>query len=93
MLTLGLAGLSFVLALVAYRFVGSVWLAGTVFFPLRLLLLVQPHLRAPGYQDVMYGECLVPYCDQIALILTILVSGIVYYALATGLLAAYHRQS
>lgn len=91
--TLGLAGLSFMLALVAYRNVGSVRLAGTMFVPLRLYLLVRPRLRAPGYQDVMDGECLVPACDHIAILLTIVVSGLVYFALATGLIAAYHRRS
>lgn len=87
-LTVGLLVGSFLLAGLFYR-LDRLVLAGWVLVPFRIYQAVIPVFREPGYQDVMYGGCRVPYCDQASLVVTVLVSGAVYYVLAGALVMVY----
>lgn len=89
--TIGLALASFGTAGIVYRVFADVSLASTLFFPIRIYQRIRPVLRAPGYQDVMYGECLIPYCDEWSLSITVVVSGCGYYLAALALLRLVNR--
>lgn len=78
---------------IAYRVLDSVVLAGTLFFPLRVYLWLRPRVRAPGYQDIMMGDCLIPYCDSVAAALTIGLSILLYYTAAVVLVTLYQHKS
>lgn len=69
----------------AYALFGDVAAARALFFPLWIHQTLYPLLRAPGVQDVMYGDCLLPYCDLVSLAITIVVSGTIYYLLAAAI--------
>lgn len=46
-------------------------------------------LFQPGYDDIQYGECIFPYCDVAAGILSFLISLMIYSLLAWILLRLY----
>lgn len=91
MAAIALAVLSFTVPLIIYRYSGNVQIARVVFFPFGVYQYVRSVVRAPGYQDVMYGECIVPHCDLASILLTIVFSGVVYYSIAVLLLRGLSR--
>lgn len=84
--TIGLLIASFGLAAIAYQFFNSIFLTSALFFPIRIYHRIRPILREPGYQDVMYGDCLIPYCDQASVVITVVVSAVLYFSLAAVIL-------
>ena len=70
---------------IAYRVFNNVVLASVLLFTVRIYLRIRPLFRAPGYQDIMYGECVIPYCDQISIVITLILSALIYYSIAVFL--------
>lgn len=61
-------------------------------FPFKLFLTIYPLLRLPGYDDIQYGGCRVPYCDTWSILITVLISAALYYLLAHFFLSIYQRR-
>jgi hypothetical protein len=66
------------------------WVFG---FPFMLYFEIYPLLRKPGYDDIQYGECLVPNCDMWSILIAALISVALYYFLAHIILSIHHRRS
>lgn len=84
-IALGLSLVSFGAAAMTYALVDDVATARVLFFPVWVHQTLYPLLREPGVQNVMYGDCLLPYCDVVGFAITTVVSGTVYYLLAAAI--------
>lgn len=83
LLATGLAILSSISALIAYRYFDALEIASWLFFPLKIYLAVFPVFRSQGYDDIQYGSCAFAYCDVVSFILTFLLSLIAFYLIGS----------
>ncbi len=82
---LGLIVINFIVAL----FFEDPEVKSRIFFPLEVSDFFN-HLFTYTIQD--FGTCAIPFCHQISTLLTFLISTIIYYSLACGVVHIFKRK-
>jgi len=88
---LGLFLASLFSAQAVYRLGHNLAAASWLLFPLRIYQRLNPLLHKPGYDDIQLGACLFPGCKTAAIVMTLLIS-ILIYMLAGALVVNLLKQ-